>query len=315
MKFFHHGMGKADSATSYLLSKAPLQYLGGSRDAKGVVRDPAPAVVRGDPDLTRRLINQLGTKHRYVSGVLSFRELISEKDEEQIINRFEKTMFAGLQPGQYDCLWIRHSHNRRSELHFLVPRCELTSGKSLNIRPPGKQSEEIYDTFRKLCNSDFNLKDPDPKVAKISPEEIQRLRDRLDKLSAARARYNENRYPLPKETDPIKPELIHDRTRSFDGRAQAVRGTAQNREYEDEKIHERFDRAIGALGDASTRLGHASERLSSATQEFRTLAQEAVRLHQSNFFNRALLTKYQVRLPGTISVGRDEMEFDRGDDL
>src|SRR5207247_1830946 len=132
VKFFHHGIGEADSAVRYLTAKRPFDYLAGKRDAKGAVRDPAPAVVRGDADLTRRLINQLhGRKHRYVSGVLSFRELISPEAEQQIIDRFEGTAFAGLEPGQFDCLWIRHAHNRRSELHFLVPRCELSTGKAL----------------------------------------------------------------------------------------------------------------------------------------------------------------------------------------
>src|ERR1041384_3868613 len=106
VKFFHHGMGTSDSAVSYLLSEAPLGYLAGEKDKKGRVREPRPAVVRGNPELTRKLINQLvSKKHRYVSGVLSFKELISPETEQHIIYRFERSAFAGLHRDQFDCLW------------------------------------------------------------------------------------------------------------------------------------------------------------------------------------------------------------------
>jgi hypothetical protein len=52
VKFFHRGDATSDSAMSYLLSEAPLKYLTGSRNRQGVVRNPAPAVVMGSPELT-----------------------------------------------------------------------------------------------------------------------------------------------------------------------------------------------------------------------------------------------------------------------
>src|SRR5215472_3717715 len=136
VKFFHHGQGSADSATGYLLADGVLKYLSGSRNKELVVRQPRPVVLKGDPERTRRLIGQLRTKHKYVSGVLSFRELLTPEDETKIIHNFEAVAFAGLQSGQFECLIVKHAHQNRTELHFLVPRCELSSGKSLNIRPP-----------------------------------------------------------------------------------------------------------------------------------------------------------------------------------
>jgi hypothetical protein len=279
VKFFHHGTGKSDSAMAYLLSKAPLQYLAGARDAKGAIRDPAPAVVRGNPALTRRLINQLfNKKHRYVSGVLSFRELISPQAEQRIIDRFEATAFPGLHRGQFDCLWIRHAHNHRTELHFLVPRCELSSGRALNIRPPHERTEELYDTFRKLINHDFHLKDPDRSVAHLSPHAVQQLREKLDRLTAARAKYNRQRFPA-RSANPIQlthPRIHEDRTRPFVGSVGPARTPAHDTKQRTGSALERLGRAMGALGAASACLEHSTQRFGCSVGKIRARAPQAV---------------------------------------
>ncbi|MDG1075745.1 MAG: relaxase/mobilization nuclease domain-containing protein [Planktotalea sp.] len=58
--------------------------------------------------------------------------------------------FAGLDPTQYDVLWVRHNHEDRVELHFCTPRLELSSGRSLNIAPPGY--EKAFDSLRDVMN-------------------------------------------------------------------------------------------------------------------------------------------------------------------
>ena len=47
------------------------------------------------------------------------------------------------------------------ELHFVTPRVELVSGKSLNIHPPGRVSQALFDTFRSMVNAEYGLADPD----------------------------------------------------------------------------------------------------------------------------------------------------------
>ena len=47
-------------------------------------------------------------------------------------------------------LWVRHSHEGRVELHFCTSRLELTTGRSLNIAPPGYQ--DAYDSLRDMMN-------------------------------------------------------------------------------------------------------------------------------------------------------------------
>jgi hypothetical protein len=55
----------------------------------------------------------------------------------------------------------RHGHTGREELHFVVPRIELATGRSLNIAPPGRASRRLFDTFRSKINAEFGLSDPD----------------------------------------------------------------------------------------------------------------------------------------------------------
>lgn len=66
----------------------------------------------GDPVMTEQLINATPFKQKYKSGVLSFTELadtFTDKQKMDIMQRFEKTLFAGLEPDQHDILWIEHS--------------------------------------------------------------------------------------------------------------------------------------------------------------------------------------------------------------
>ncbi|RCL02108.1 MAG: hypothetical protein JSC188_000430 [Candidatus Tokpelaia sp. JSC188] len=147
--------------------KEPVNYL---TDRKRPERAHAPPeVLRGDPKQTINLIDSLEFKHKYTSGVLSFApgEKITPEMENTIIDRFEKIAFAGLDPDQYNILWVRHTHAGHNELHFLTPRVELSTSKSLNIKPPGKLARATFDDFRSEINARYGLADPDdPKRAR-----------------------------------------------------------------------------------------------------------------------------------------------------
>ena len=85
-----------------------------------------------------------------------------------------------LEPDRYSILWVRHLHAGHHELHFVTPRVELVTGKSLNIHPPGRVSQALYDTFRSMINAEYGLADPD------DPARVQdvRLPNHLAKLQA-----------------------------------------------------------------------------------------------------------------------------------
>jgi hypothetical protein len=141
----------------------PVDYVTRATNPDGTARTPAPVVVRGNPADVRHVIDALPFRHTYTSGVLSFApgENITPDQEAKMMTAFEKTAFAGLDSDRYSILWVRHQHAGHHELHFVTPRVDLATGKSLNIAPPGKASRELFDTFRSMVNAEHGLADPD----------------------------------------------------------------------------------------------------------------------------------------------------------
>ena len=106
--------------------------------------EAAPEVVRGNIERTRELIDGIDRRWTYTTGVISFavEDAPSEDQQRAVMDEFEALAFAGLDAEQYDIAWVRHAHTGgpeggRVELHFLTPRMELTTGRALNIAPPG----------------------------------------------------------------------------------------------------------------------------------------------------------------------------------
>lgn len=125
----------------------PINYFLGAEKDREFAR-----VLSGDPVITEHLINATKFENKYTSGVLSFAERvdeISEADKLAIMRSFEATLFPGLEPDQYDILWIEHSdkdrfdvdedgkkikgteRSGRLELNFVIPCHELRTGKRL----------------------------------------------------------------------------------------------------------------------------------------------------------------------------------------
>ena len=150
------------------------------------LRDVCPEVIQGDIEKTVSLIDSLEFKHTYTSGVLSFApgKTVTPKMEKEIISDFEKAAFAGLERDQYTILWVRHGHAQHHELHFVVPRVELSTGKSMNIKPPGKEAKQLFDDFRTLVNERYGFARPDdPERARVCA-----LPNYLEKLKAEERR-------------------------------------------------------------------------------------------------------------------------------
>ena len=133
VKFFARGVGKGSGPVEYITRL--------DSPNTGQLREPAPEVIRGNPELTTQLIDGLDFQYKYNSGVLSFavEDAPTEKEQQAIIDSFEEYAFAGINPDAYNTLWVRHTHtgSDRVELHFVTPKVELDTGKSLNIAPPG----------------------------------------------------------------------------------------------------------------------------------------------------------------------------------
>ncbi len=166
-----------------------------------VARHPKPTVLRGDPSNTTLLIDACRHKWTYRSGVMSFTRDDGPGEEEQnaAINAFEALAIAGLERGQYDCLWVRHEHEDRVELHFCTVRQELRSGKSLNIAPPGYQKD--FDALRDHLNKTFGWADPE------DPERASEAKPIVEANSRAKTREQLHDWV----TDRIADGLISDR--------------------------------------------------------------------------------------------------------
>ncbi|MEO1143250.1 MAG: relaxase/mobilization nuclease domain-containing protein, partial [Pseudomonadota bacterium] len=130
----------------------------------------------------RLLIDTCRHQWAYRAGVLSFtvEDAPTPDQQNHAMDEFEKMAFAGLDPEQSSILWVRHTHEDRVELHFVTPRMELVSGKSLNIAPPGYQKS--YDALRDVLNKQHGWADPDAperaRDAKYSLEGVQRAQSR-----------------------------------------------------------------------------------------------------------------------------------------
>jgi hypothetical protein len=100
--------------------------------------------------------------------------------QQEAIELFETLAFAGLDRDQYDCLWVRHSHEGNVELHFCTPRLELSTGKALNIAPPGH--ENAFSSLRDLLNKTHGWADP------LEPERAREVRATIEAPTRAQGR-------------------------------------------------------------------------------------------------------------------------------
>jgi len=152
IKFTSGGRGGGGAVCDYLV------------DAGREGREPCPPeVVRGDLARTRELIDSIERRWTYTHGVLSFapEDAPTVAEQEAAMDAFEAFAFAGLDVEQFDITWVRHQHTAggRVELHFVTPRMELSSGRALNIAPPGW--ERSFSKLRDALNLEHGWARPD----------------------------------------------------------------------------------------------------------------------------------------------------------
>ena len=140
------------------------------------------AVGRSNADRTEALIDASRHQWTYRAGVISFaaEDVPTEDQQAEVMDHFERQAFAGLDPTQYDVLWVRHNHEDRVELHFCTLRLELSSGRSLNIAPPGY--EKAFDSLRDVMNQRHGWADP------MELERTQEVRDTIEAPTRAQGR-------------------------------------------------------------------------------------------------------------------------------
>jgi relaxase-like protein len=218
IKMFSNGKGSGAGPVNYLTACEVLAYDNNRdliRDEHGapemVTRDPLPEVLRGNPERMIELIDACRHQWSYRAGVISFakEDAPSEDEQQQVIDAFQALAFAGMDGDQYECLWVRHSHEDRVELHFCTPRMELTSGKSLNIAPPGYQKP--YDSLRDMLNKEHGWADP------MDLERVLEAKPVIESPERAQSREALHGWIM----DQISVGLIHDRAALLDALTEA----------------------------------------------------------------------------------------------
>ena len=157
IKAFPHGKGGGSSPVEYLLR---LDYHGR--------KENPPEVLRGDPLVTKDLIDSIDREWKFTSGVCSWsrEDEVTPEQIEEVMDKFEEVAFAGLDPDQHNILWVHHTHVNRCELHFVIPRMELSTGNAFNAFPPGWQKD--FDPLRDYENIKHNWTRPnDPDRARM----------------------------------------------------------------------------------------------------------------------------------------------------
>ncbi|EAQ45989.1 hypothetical protein MED193_06339 [Roseobacter sp. MED193] len=189
ISFFSTGTGGGAAPVDYLIAREVLAYdenrnliRDDTSKPQTKIRDPLPEVLHGNPDQTRDLIDASTNKWSYTAGVISFADSDdpSPDAQQEAIELFEALAFAGLDRDQYDCLWVRHSHEGNVELHFCTPRLELSTGKALNIAPPGHES--AFSSLRDLMNKTHGWADP------LDPERAREVRATIEAPTRAQGR-------------------------------------------------------------------------------------------------------------------------------
>ena len=119
-------------------------------------------MLRRDPHQVAAVADTLEFDHKYTSGVIAWAPDDAPTDEqiEAVLDAFEKTAWAGLEPDRY--AWAAVLHRERgggAHVHVLAARCDLETGRSLNIAPPG--CRRTFDPLRDAFNHEHGWSRPD----------------------------------------------------------------------------------------------------------------------------------------------------------
>lgn len=187
VKVFKRGIGKS-GGIDYLLSE---------RTSEKKERNPPAEVLRGNPDLTKSIIDATSYAQKYTSGVLSFAEYdLSVEVKHRIMDSFEKlALFPGLREDQYNILWVQHQDKGRLELHWVVPNQELLSGKRLAPYYHRADMPRV-NSWQEVVNYDCNLsspKEPDRKktitlngrLPPLKREAVKQINENIEALVKA----------------------------------------------------------------------------------------------------------------------------------
>ena len=155
IKFLARGTGAAAAAADYLTRE-------GSPEQDREKNPEEVTVLRGNPDQVAAVADALEFEHKYTSGVIAWAPEDTPSDAQigRVVDEFEKTAWAGLEPDRYAWSAVQHREEDGGvHVHVLAARCDLETGKSLNIAAPGWQ--KTFDALRDWQNHENTWSRPD----------------------------------------------------------------------------------------------------------------------------------------------------------
>lgn len=143
-----------------------IDYLTGSRGRKA-----RPEVLRGNPTITKSLLDHEKGSNAYTTAVLSFEENaldISQEAQDYCMNLLEETIMAGFPSDHYHIDWIRHTDKDfnpdrkcgRLELNLHIVNRDLKTGKVITPYLHKLDLERV-DLAKQIINDKFNFTSPD----------------------------------------------------------------------------------------------------------------------------------------------------------
>ena len=168
IKFLARGTGSAAAAADYLTREQDQD-----RDPE---KNPEEVkVLRGNPHQVAAVADALQFEHKYTSGVIAWAPEDNPSDEQigRVVEEFEKTAWAGLEPDRYAWAAVQHREAGGGvHVHVLAARCDLETGKSLNIAAPGWQ--KTFDALRDWQNPTGSASGAPANPAKLTLSLVQK---------------------------------------------------------------------------------------------------------------------------------------------
>ena len=159
IKFLPHDAGNGAAAVAYLLAE---------KDSNHNFR-AAVLILRGNPEQIGQLIDSLDFVNRYSSCVIAYHadDAPTQLEIQATLVEFEQVAFAGLSPNQYTYAAVAHQESDGSwHIHIIIPRVELTTGRSFNCAPPGWETK--FGLMRDAINLEKGWARPqDPRLARL----------------------------------------------------------------------------------------------------------------------------------------------------
>lgn len=157
IKIFNQGSSDGSRHTDYLLNE----------DSHAGHR---PEVLCGDVAITKAVMKSTTRKLKYTAGVISFKqgENLTELQQLTLIEDFKAAFAPFDDPARANFLFVRHRDKNRLELHWVVAKQDLKTGRSWSIFVPGKANLLLYEAFTRLQNYKYGFEQVDGKHMSVN---------------------------------------------------------------------------------------------------------------------------------------------------